>query len=300
MSSAVYRGALAPRDASSAGGLPATPEVRWASVKNMSVLRRNNVHVVGDGPATMYFAHGFGCDQNMWRLFAPAYARRYRTVLFDLVGSGASELSAYDPAKYGTLGGYADDIVEIAREFGQGPGIFVGHSVSAMIGMLANLADPSLFAAQIMIGPSPCYINDGDYVGGFTRKDIDSLLDALDSNYLGWASNMAPAIMGAPHPELGVELTNSFCRTDPDIAKQFARVTFLSDLRPQLPRLRTPTLIVQCDDDLIAPRSVGEYMNRTLPHSTLAVVKNVGHCPHLSAPSASTAAVDAFLASAGL
>jgi len=266
----------------------------------MPIRSRNNVQVVGSGPATMFFAHGFGCDQNMWRLLAPSYARRYRTVLFDLVGSGGSDLSAYDPKKYGSLRGYADDVLDIVREFGEGPGIFVGHSVSAMIGMLANLADPSQFAAQIMIGPSPCYIDDGDYIGGFKREDIDSLLDTLESNYLGWSSNMAPAIMGAPHKELGVELTNSFCRTDPDIAKRFARVTFLSDVRAELARLQTPTLILQCDDDLIAPRSVGEYMNRTLSHSTLAVVKNVGHCPQLSAPSASAAAIDAFLERAGL
>jgi sigma-B regulation protein RsbQ len=266
----------------------------------MSARRRNNVHVVGSGPATMYFAHGYGCDQNMWRLLAPAYANRYRTVLFDLVGAGGSDLTAYDADKYGTLRGYASDVLEIVRELGQGPAIFVGHSVSAMIGMLANLEDPSLFAAQIMISPSPCYINDGDYVGGFTRKDIDSLLDTLDSNYLGWASTMAPAIMGTPHVELGAELTNSFCQTDPEIAKRFARVTFLSDVRAELERLQTPTLIVQCDDDLIAPRSVGAYMNQHLSHSTLAVVKNVGHCPHLSAPSASVAAIDAFLETAGL
>jgi sigma-B regulation protein RsbQ len=266
----------------------------------MSVRKRNKVHVVGEGPATMFFAHGFGCDQNMWRLLAPSYAKRYRTVLFDLVGSGGSDLSSYEPQKYSTLGGYAEDVLEIVREFGQGPGIFVGHSVSAMIGMLANLADPSHFTAQVMIGPSPCYINDGSYVGGFEREDIDSLLDTLESNYLGWASSMAPVIMGAPHKELGVELTNTFCRTDPDIAKRFARVTFLSDVRSELPRLQTPTLILQCDDDLIAPRSVGEYMKRTLPHSTLTVVKNLGHCPHLSAPSASAAAIDAFLESAGV
>ena len=249
----------------------------------------------------MFFAHGFGCDQNMWRLLAPAYAERYRIVLFDLVGSGRSDLSAYDFKKYDSLQGYADDVTELVREFAQGPAIFVGHSVSAMIGMLANLKEPSRFAAQIMIGPSPCYINDGDYVGGFTRKDIESLLETLDSNYLGWSSNMAPAIMGAPNqPELAVELTNSFCRTDPEIAKQFARVTFLSDLRAELPHLQVPTLIVQCDDDLIAPVSVGEYMHRVLPRATLSIVQNVGHCPHLSAPSASTRAIDAFLAKEGL
>ena len=251
----------------------------------MSVQRRNNVRVSGDGPATVFFAHGFGCDQNMWRLFAPAYAKRYRTVLFDLVGSGASDLSAYDSNKYGSLQGYADDVLELVREFSVGPAIFVGHSVSAMIGMLANLKDPAPFAAQVMIGPSPCYINDGDYVGGFSRSDIESLLETLEGNYLGWSSNMAPAIMGAPEqPELGAELTNSFCRTDPEIAKQFASVTFLSDNRAQVPLLTTPTLIVQCNDDIIAPLSVGDYLKRYLPRSTLRVVDNVGHCPHLSAP----------------
>jgi sigma-B regulation protein RsbQ len=267
----------------------------------MSLQRRNNVHVSGNGDATVFFAHGFGCDQNMWRLLAPSYEKRYRTVLFDLVGSGGSDLSAYDPEKYGSLQGYAEDVAELVREFGRGPTIFVGHSVSAMIGMLANLEEPSRFAAQIMIGPSPCYINEGDYVGGFSRSDIESLLETLESNYLGWSSNMAPAIMGAPEqPELSVELTNSFCRTDPEIAKQFARVTFLSDVRAELPRLSTPTLILQCDDDLIAPMSVGDFMLRTLPRATLSVVQNVGHCPHLSAPSASATAIDAFLANEGL
>jgi sigma-B regulation protein RsbQ len=245
----------------------------------------------------MFFAHGFGCDQNMWRLLAPAYAPRYRTVLFDLVGAGGSDLSAYSAKKYASLEGYAGDVLELVREFSKGPAIFVGHSVSAMIGMLADVRAPELFAAHLMIGPSPCYINDGDYVGGFARTDIESLLDTLESNYLGWSSNMAPAIMGVPErPELGAELTNSFCRTDPEIAKQFARVTFLSDVRDVVPSLKTPTLIVQCNDDLIAPVAVGQYLHRTLPHSTLSVIDNVGHCPHLSAPSLSASAIDAFLA----
>ena len=267
----------------------------------MSVQKRNNVQVQGDGPATMFLAHGFGCDQNMWRLLQPAYAGRFRTVLFDLVGSGASDLSAYDPGKYSTLQGYADDVIEIVQEFGRGPAIFVGHSVSAMIGMLADLKSPGLFAAHAMVGPSPCYINDGDYIGGFTRKDIDGLLETLESNYLGWSSTMAPAIMGAPdQPALGVELTNSFCRTDPEIAKQFARATFLSDHRADLPRLQTPALILQCSDDLIAPVAVGEYMARTMPNATLKVISNVGHCPHLSSPCASTDAIDEFLQAQGL
>lgn len=263
----------------------------------MSCLKRNNVRVNGSGPRTMLFAHGYGCDQNMWRLLAPAYADRYQIVLFDLVGSGGSDLSAYRRDKYGSLQGYADDAIEIIREVATGPTIFVGHSVSSMIGMLANLREPSLFAAQIMIGPSPCYIDDGDYRGGFSRRDIEGLLETLESNYLGWSSNMAPVIMGAPEkPELSQELTNSFCRTDPEIAKHFARVTFLSDNRADLPKLHAPTLILQCSDDVIAPRSVGEYMHRALPHSTLTIVDNVGHCPHLRSPSQSASAIDAFLA----
>jgi len=269
--------------------------------RGLSLGPRHNVHVSGAGPATIFFAHGFGCDQNMWRLLAPNYETRYRTVLFDLIGSGGSDLSYYDRDKYSTLGGYADDIVGLVREFGAGPAIFVGHSVSAMIGLLADLRQPEHFAAQIMIGPSPCYINDGEYVGGFDREDIESLLETLESNYLGWSSNMAPAIMGAPdQPDLAVELTNSFCRTDPDIAKQFARVTFLSDVRAQVPRLQTPTLILQCDDDLIAPVQVGEYLHRTLPRSKLSIIANVGHCPHLSAPGPSATAIDEFLRSEGL
>jgi sigma-B regulation protein RsbQ len=263
----------------------------------MSLQRRNNVHLSGQGKTTMFLAHGFGCDQNMWRLLEPTYAERYKIVLFDLVGSGGSDLKAYDRTKYSTLQGYADDVCELVAEYADGPAIFVGHSVSSMIGMLANLKTPERFAGQVMIGPSPCYINDGDYVGGFTRKDIEGLLETLDSNYLGWSSNMAPAIMGAPDkPELGVELTNSFCRTDPEIAKQFAHVTFMSDLREELPRLTAPTLIVQCNDDLIAPVAVGQYMKSRLPRSMLAVIANIGHCPHLSAPGACIDAIDTFLA----
>jgi sigma-B regulation protein RsbQ len=267
----------------------------------MSLAQRHNIHVIGSGPATLVFAHGFGCDQHMWRLLAPQYAGRYRTVLYDLVGSGASDLKAYDLAKYATLRGHADDVIEIVDAFAQGPVVFVGHSVSAMIGMLANIKAPDKFAAQVMVGPSPCYVNDGDYIGGFQRADIDGLLETLESNYLGWSSTMAPAIMGAPgQPALSQELTNSFCRTDPDIAKHFARVTFLSDHRADLPKLQAPTLIVQCSDDLIAPLAVGQYMHRVLPHSTLAVIDNVGHCPHLSAPGPSTDAIDAFLQAQGL
>jgi sigma-B regulation protein RsbQ len=263
----------------------------------VSVQARNNVNVQGDGSATMVFAHGFGCDQHMWRLLAPRFAERYRTVTFDHVGAGLSDMAAYDKVKYNTLEGYAADVLEVVEEFSSGPVIFVGHSVSAMIGMLASLKAPDRFAAHVMIGPSPCYVNDGHYVGGFERDDVDSLLDMLESNFLGWSSNMAPAIMGAPsQPELAAELTASFCRTDPDIAAQFARVTFLSDNRRDLPRLTAPTLVIQSNDDIIAPVVVGEFLQRTLPNCMLRVVDNNGHCPHLSAPGQSADAMDEFLA----
>jgi sigma-B regulation protein RsbQ len=262
----------------------------------MSVQERNNVRVQGTGPNTMLFVHGFGCDQTMWRLLMPRFASRFKTVAFDLVGSGNSDLSAYDASKYSSLNGYADDLIEVIDEFATGKVIFVGHSVSAMIGLLAGINAPRLIDGHVMVGPSPCYINDGDYVGGFDREDIDSLLETLEGNYLGWSSNMAPAIMGAPsQPQLGVELTNSFCRTDPDIAAQFARVTFLSDHRADVPKLEAPTLVIQCNEDIIAPLNVGDFLHRQLPNSILRVIDNVGHCPHLSAPSATADAMEDFL-----
>ena len=263
----------------------------------MDTVHRNNVRVLGRGPRTIVFSHGFGCDQDVWRLLAPDFEARFKVVLFDLVGGGRSDISQYDREKYATLEGYATDLLEIVDEFSSEPAIFVGHSVSAMIGAIAHIKAPDRFAAHIMIAPSPCYINDGDYIGGFTRADIGSLLDALEDNYLGWASSMAPVIMGAPlQPQLSVELTQSFCRVNPDIAKHFARVTFLSDTRAELSRLKVPTLIVQSSSDAIAPQAVGQYLHRQLPHSMLRVIENVGHCPHLSAPKACAEAMNEFLA----
>ena len=263
----------------------------------MSVKLRHNVRVTGTGPATMVFAHGFGCDQTMWRFLAPAYEGRFGTITYDLAGSGSSAQAAYDGERHASLQGHADDLLEILDECADGPVVFVGHSVSTMIGLLATIKAPARFAAQIMVGPSPCYINDGDYVGGFTREDIDELLETMDANYLGWSSSLAPVIMGAPNqPFLRAELKDSFCRNDPDIAKHFARVTFLSDHRADVPHSTVPALILQCSDDLIAPRAVGDYLHRHLPVSTLAVIENVGHCPHMSAPTESSRAIDAFLA----
>lgn len=244
----------------------------------------------------MIFTHGYGCDQNMWRLLTPAFEDRYRIILLDLVGCGKSDLAAYDRAKYSTLRGHAQDVVEILQEHASEPAVFVGHSVSAMIGLLAGVAKPEVFSAHVMIGPSPCYINEGRYIGGFSRQDIDALLDTLESNYLGWASAIAPTIMGAPEqPHLREELTNSFCATDPDIAKHFARVTFLSDNRADVPKLAARSLIVQCSDDIIAPLPVGEFLLANLPNATLRVIENTGHCPHLSAPDAVIGAMREFL-----
>jgi sigma-B regulation protein RsbQ len=248
----------------------------------------------------MLFAHGFGCDQNMWRYVAPAFADTHRIVLFDHVGAGGSDLRAYDGDRYSRLDGYAADVLEICRALGLQHVIFVGHSVSAVIGILAAIQEPDLFDKLILIGPSPRYIDDGDYVGGFDRNDIDELLESMDSNYLGWSSVMAPAIMGNPdRPELGAELANSFCRTDPQIAKQFARVTFLSDNRADLARVSTPSLILQCSADVIAPVPVGQYVHHQIPRSTLVHMRATGHCPNLSAPQETIAAIQAFLESAG-
>lgn len=262
----------------------------------MSALKRNNVKLLGRGEKAMVFAHGYGCDQNMWRFVAPAFQDEYRVVLFDHVGAGHSDASAYSRARYGTLQGYADDVLEICRELGLTRVIYVGHSVSAMIGVLAAIQEPERFEKLVLIGPSPCYISDGDYVGGFTREDLDGLLESLESNYLGWSSRVTPLIMGnAERPELTEELNNSFCRADPDIARHFARVTFLSDNRADLPRCQTPALLLQCSQDLLAPEQVGQYVHRHLAHSQLKVLAATGHCPHLSAPEETVAAMRAFV-----
>jgi sigma-B regulation protein RsbQ len=262
----------------------------------MTALTRNNVHIAGSGERAIVFAHGFGCDQNMWRFVAPAFEAEFCTVLFDLVGAGGSDLSAYDPAKYASLSGYADDLVEIGRDLELRDAVFVGHSVSAMIGVLASLKAPELFESLVLVGPSPRYIDDGDYVGGFSAAQIDELLESLADNYMGWSAAMAPVIMGnADRPALGEELTNSFCRTDPEIAKAFARTTFTADNRKDLSRVMARTLILQCSDDLIAPVQVGGYVHRHISGSQLVQLKATGHCPNLSAPDETIAAIRSFV-----
>jgi sigma-B regulation protein RsbQ len=257
---------------------------------------RNNVVVVGreDGPVVM-LAHGFGCDQNMWRLIVPGLARDFRVVLFDHVGAGRSDLSAWRPERYATLDGYADDVLRICRELELRDVVFVGHSVSAMIGVLAAIMEPGQFSKLVLVGPSPRYVDDAGYRGGFSRADIDELLDSLESNYLGWSAAMAPVIMGdAERPELAEELANSFCLTDPAIARAFARTTFLSDNRSDLAKVTMPTLILQCASDAIAPAEVGAFVHAEIHDSTLVTLSATGHCPQLSAPEETLAAITSF------
>jgi sigma-B regulation protein RsbQ len=262
-------------------------------------VRRNNVHETGlrDGQPIV-FAHGFGCDQAMWRLVAPTFEADYRVVLFDHVGFGGSDRTAWDAHRHSSLAGYADDLVRMLRELGLRRVVFVGHSVAAMIGALAALAAPELFDHLVMVGPSPRYIDDAaaGYVGGFTASDIDDLLVGLEANQLGWSAAMAPVIMGNPgRPELGAELTQSFCRTDPQVAAAFARATFLSDSRADLSKLAVPTLILQCSDDAIAPEAVGRYVHEQIAGSEFVQLAATGHCPNLSAPDETTAAIRAYL-----
>ena len=263
----------------------------------MSIRLRNNIKLYGDTGPAILFAHGFGCDQNMWRYIIPAFAGNYRVILFDHVGAGASDLSAFDKNKYAELDGYADDIIEIIHSLELDEVIFVGHSVSAIIGCIAATKQPGLFSRLVLVAPSPCYINDNGYTGGFTRTEIEELLEALDDNHLGWSMQMAPVIMGnSDRQELAEELTESFCHTDPEITRHFARATFLSDQRSILPEIKIPTLILQCSQDIIAPATVGQFMHEQIEKSELVTLKATGHCPNLSAPEETTAAIKQFLA----
>ncbi len=250
-----------------------------------SISARNNVKIFGRGKRTIVFAHGFGCDQNMWRFITPAFEADYRVVLFDYVGCGKSDVTAYAAARYSSLDGYAQDLLDVCAELDLKDAIFVGHSVSGMIGILAANRRPGHFACLIMLGPSPCYVNHPGYIGGFEREDIAGLLDTMERNFLGWAQFLAPVVMkNADHPALARELEESFCSTDPEIMRRFAEATFLADNRADLPQVRVPSLILQCTDDSIAPTEVGHYLETHLPHSTLRLMAATGHCPHMSHP----------------
>lgn len=263
------------------------------------VWKRNNVKVFGKGAQPILFAHGFGCNQNMWRFITPAFEEAYRIVLFDYVGSGNSDPSAFDFVRYSSLEGYAEDVLDICRALDLRNVIFVGHSVSSMIGVLAANREPDRFSRLIMVGPSPRYINDAGYVGGFERPDIEGLLDLMDKNYIGWANFLAPVIVkNEARPELTKELNDSFCSTDPKITRRFAETTFFADNRADLPHVRVPSLILQCVEDAIAPIEVGHYLHRTLPGSTLHVLKATGHCPHISHPEETIEAIRSYLGAA--
>ncbi|MFD6134731.1 alpha/beta fold hydrolase [Isoptericola sp. NPDC060257] len=245
----------------------------------------------------MVFAHGFGCDQSMWRWVARAFEPDHRVVLFDHAGAGAADPSLYDVARHAALEGYASDVIDLLDDLDLGPVVFVGHSVSAMIGLLAAVRRPDLFERMVLVGPSPRYVDDGGYRGGFTAGEIDELLATMDANYLGWSRAMGPVIMGSPdRPELGEELADAFCRTDPVIARRFARTTFLSDNRADLAAVRTPALVVQCRQDAIAPPEVGRYVHEHLTGSRFTLLDAVGHCPNLSAPTALVSAIRDYLA----
>ncbi|MFO0578909.1 MAG: alpha/beta hydrolase [Polyangia bacterium] len=262
----------------------------------MRASTRNNVRIRGTRARPVIFAHGLGCDQAVWRYIAPGFEPDHRVILFDQVGAGGSVLSAYDRDKYSTLSGYADDLLEICRELDLRSVVFVGHSVSAMVGVLAAVKEPQRFERLVLVAPSPRYLHDDGYPSGFARYEIDELLLLLDTNVAEWATILGPAIMGnLERPELAAELTRNFCRTDPEILRHFARVTFLSDNRAELSRLRTPSLILQCDQDVVAPESVGEYMHRHLPCSTLVKMQATGHCPHLSAPQETSTLIREYL-----
>ncbi|WP_439882612.1 alpha/beta fold hydrolase [Pontibacter sp. MBLB2868] len=262
----------------------------------MKATQRNNIEVKGIGEKAMIMAHGYGCDQNMWRYITPAFENDYKIVLFDHVGFGGSDVSGYSEDRYTSLKSYAKDVLEICEEMDLQDVVFVGHSVSAMIGVLAALQEPERFAKLILIAPSPKYINDDNYRGGFTEESINEMLEVLDSDYLGWSANMAPVIMGNPDkPELSAELTKSFCQSNEVVAKNFAKLTFLSDNREDVKRLQTEALILQCSDDVIAPLPVGEFLHQQIPNNTFVVMKATGHCPNLSAPDETVAAMKAFL-----
>ncbi|MGC1242903.1 MAG: alpha/beta hydrolase [Chryseosolibacter sp.] len=263
---------------------------------NNSILARNNVKVTGNGKKPMLFAHGFGCDQTMWRYITPAFENDYQVIVFDYVGSGKSDLAAYHEGRYSTLNGYALDILEICEELNLRDVMFVGHSVSSMTGLLAAIKEPDYFAELILIAPSPRYLNEKGYVGGFDKTDVDRILDNMGKDYEGWANGAAPDVMKNPdRPDLSAELVQSFLSIKPSIARNFMAATFFTDNRKDLLKLKKPSLIVQTEDDRIVPIEVGDYLHAHLENSTLKVLKASGHYPHLSHPRETIRVMKAYL-----
>lgn len=266
----------------------------------MNIHKRNNVAVLGETGPVILYAHGFGCSRDMWSRVTPAFAATHRQVIFDYVGSGNSDRAAFDPQRYADLGGYARDILEICDALDLHEGVtFVGHSVSCSIGMLASIERPALFDRLVLLGPSPCFLNDPpDYEGGFEREDLEGLLSLMDQNYMGWAQYLAPVVAGASGSgEVAGTLTDSFCSTDPAVARVFARATFFADNRADLPKVPCPALILQHLKDNLAPLGVGEYMHAHLRASTLQVLDVEGHCAHMSNPALVVEAMRNYMAS---
>jgi sigma-B regulation protein RsbQ len=256
-----------------------------AGVTASAVLTRNNVHVIGQGKPPLLLCNGFGCNQNIWHYLIRELTQQYQLVLFDHVGSGGTDLKAYTSDKYATLGGYMQDVVEICQALNLRNATIVGHSVGATIAMLAAIEAPTHFTRVVLLAPSPCYINEPGYYGGFERKDLLQVLAAMEEDYRSWTNMFADLLMGPKNTaSLGQELAGFFCETDSTIAREFARVTFFSDNRSDVPRLQLPTLILQCSDDVAGPREVGEYLLAHLPQAQLVTLTTAGHCPHLSAP----------------
>lgn len=263
----------------------------------VNVLKRNNVRVLGQGTRTLLFVNGFGCDQSIWRYILPAFSAHYQLVLFDHVGAGLSDTTAYEPEKYASLEGYAQDVLDICHYLNLQQSILIGHSVGAIIGVLAAIREPQTFQQLLLLCPSPCYLNEAGYYGGFERDDVERMLQFMEQDYVGWADSFAPVIMGNPdRPSLAAELTHSFCQNDPVIAKQFARVTFLSDNRQDISQLRVRCLLIQCAEDYVAPLEVGEFLRAAIPQSTLVTLPVSGHCPHVSAPTETLQAMESFMA----
>ncbi|MEW6491595.1 MAG: alpha/beta hydrolase [Cyanobacteriota bacterium] len=257
-----------------------------------SIMQRNNVQVLGDGPQTIIFAHGFGSDQMAWRHQVATFASDFRIILFDHVGAGKSDFSAYSPRRYSSIYSYADDLLDLCAELKLTKSILVGHSVSGMVSLLAALVEPDCFSQLIFISASPRYLNDVGYYGGFEQSDLDALYEAMSTNYYAWASGFAPIAMATQDkPELAKEFANTLAAIRPDIAQAVSRVIFQSDHRAELPRLKIPTVILQASDDIAVPPEVGQYMANVIPHSKLIKINAKGHLPHLSAPDVVTSAI---------
>ncbi len=263
----------------------------------MRSLRKNNVSISGSGSKTLVFVHGYGCDQSMWRFVAPQFELSHRVVLYDLTGMGQSDLSEYDFKAYRTLQRHADDLTAILEDLEVSDGVLIGHSVGATIACLAALKCPERISALALVAPSPSFMNDAAYTGGFDREALEGLVNLMDENFLGWTSRVTPTIAGEDRAgETAAELTQSFCRTDPAIAKHFGRITFLADHRADMKRVEAPAAIIQCTDDALAPVDVGVWLSENMKRGTLKFIEATGHCPHMTEPAKTTEAIREFLA----